>query len=252
MINLFFLFIFDLFFGLFLWILLDSLYKLSKLKKYKSNSIPVDPTPFLYKVIFILPGLIAEYINDLRSEDFKEHGLYLFCGEQGSGKTMSMTYNINLLCLRYPEVFILTNYGLLCQDTELKSPNDLLNYNNGKSGIIFGIDEIQATWNSRNWKDNFSPELMGALCQNRKSRRVIYATCQSVSQVDKAIRLQTRRYIQNYTFFDFLTVSLWYKPHFDFEGNLERSTLKKVQFFLQEPVIRYQYDTFDIIKSLRG
>lgn len=252
MIKLFFLFIIDLLFCLFLWILFDSLYKLSKLKKYRSNSIPITPSSFLHKVIFILPDLIAQYLNDLRSEDFKEHGLFLFCGEQGSGKTMSMTYNINLLCLRYPELFILTNYGLLCQDLPLTSPDDLLNYHNGERGIVFGIDEIQATWNSRLWRDNFSPELMGALCQNRKSHRVIFATCQSVSQVDKAIRLQTRRYIQNYTLFDFLTISLWYKPHFDFEGNLEKSTLKKIQIFLQEPSIRYQYNTYDIIKSLRG
>ena len=250
MIKLFFLFIFDLFFGLFLWLVFDSLYQLFKLKKYKSCYVPLGSESFFYKVIFRLPGLIAQYFNDLRSDEFKEHGLYLFCGEQGSGKTMSMTYNINMLILNNPGVFVLTNYGLMCQDRALECSDDLLKYHRPYTGIIYGIDEIQATWNSRKWQ-NMSPEILATLCQNRKSYRVIYGTCQSVSQVDKAIRLQTRRYINCWCLFGILNICLWYKPHFDFEGNLEKSTLKKVQIFLQEDSLRYQYNTFDLIKSLR-
>lgn len=250
MIKLFFLFIFELLFGIFLWLSLDSLYYLTKLKKYRSVYSPITPESFFYKVIFRLPKLIAEYINDLRSDEFKEHGLFLFCGEQGSGKTMSMTYNINRLILQYPNVFILTNYGLMCQDRPLTEANDLLKYHRPYTGIIYGIDEIQATWNSRKWS-SMDPSIIATLCQNRKSHRVIFGTCQSVSQVDKSIRLQTRRYINCFCLFGILNICLWYKPHFDYEGNLEKSTLKKVQIFLQEDSIRYQYNTFDLIKSLR-
>lgn len=250
MIKLFFLFLFDLLFCFILWEFLDSLYHLSKLKKYKSIYSPIQEENFLYKIIFRLPLLIAEFINDQRSEEFKEHGLYLFCGEQGSGKSYSMTYNINKLILKYPNVFILSNYGLMCQDLPLQCADDLLKYNRPYTGIIFAIDEIQSTWNSRKWKE-MSPEIMGILCQNRKSHRVIFGTCQSVSQVDKSIRLQTRRYINCYCLLGILNICLYYKPHFDFEGNLEKSTLKKIQIFLQDDTIRYQYDTFDLIKSLR-
>lgn len=239
-----------MFLGLFLWVVLDSIYKLTLLKKYRSSLSSLPHENLLYKIIFRLPGLIAERLNDLRSDEFQEHGLYLFCGEQGSGKTMAMTYNINRLILEYPEVFVLTNYGLLCQDKPLNSSDDLLKYHRPYTGIIYGIDEIQTTWNSRKWKD-MDMSIISALCQNRKSYRVIYGTAQSVSQVDKAIRLQTRRYINCHCFFGFLNVCLWYKPHFNFEGNLEKSTLKKVQVFFQEPALRYQYNTFDLIKSLR-
>lgn len=250
MIKLIISFIFDFLFCIFLWLLLDSLFHLSKLKKYRSSYKPISTEPFLYKFFIRLPLLIAEFLNDLRSDEFKEHGLYLFCGEQGSGKTYSMTYNINKLILEYPDVFVLSNYGLLCQDKELTQADDLLKYNRPYSGIIFAIDEIQTTWNSRKWKD-MNPDIMGCLCQNRKSHRVIFGTCQSVSQVDKSIRLQTRRFINCYCFLGILNICLFYKPFFDFEGNLEKSQLKKIQIFFQDPSIRYQYNTFDLIKSLR-
>ena len=250
MFKLFIFFILDLIFGLILWIVADSLYQLAKLKKYRSIYSPLSTESFLYKLLFRLPSLIAQYFNDLRSDEFKEHGLYLFCGEQGSGKTMSMTYNINKLILNYPNIFVLSNYGLICQDKPLLCSDDLLKYHRPYTGIVYGIDEIQATWNSRKWQ-NMSPEILATLCQNRKSYRVIYGTCQAVSQVDKAIRLQTRRYINCYCFLGIFNVCLWYKPHFDFDGNLEKSTLKKIQVFLQEDSLRYQYNTFDLIKSLR-
>lgn len=231
------------------WIVLDTFYHLLKLKAFKNYIPEVRPEIFLFKILFRMPKLIAIRLNDLRSDEFKAHGLYIFCGEQGAGKTMSMTYNINRLFMKYPQCKIFTNYGLMIEDKPLEDAFDLLKYNNGYSGLIFGIDEIQATFNSRSWKD-FPPDLLATVCQNRKSHRVIFSTAQSVSQVDKAIRLQTRRFINNYTLFGFLTVSLWYKPYFDFEGNLEKAKLRKIQIFLQEEELRYQYNTFDIIKSM--
>lgn len=248
--SFFFYRLYLIFIGFILYFICDFIYYLIILPKYKIGNIPLKKTPFIIKLFTTAPRLLAQAVIDRTSDEFKEHGLYIFCGEQGSGKTMSMTYNINRLFFKYPNCKILTNYGLMIQDLPLNSSDDLLKYNNGMSGIIFGIDEIQATFNSRNWK-NFPPDLLACICQNRKSHRVIYSTAQSVSQVDKAIRLQTRRYIMNYTFFDFITVSLWYKPFFDFDGNLEKSKLRKIQIFFQEESLRYQYNTFDLIKSLR-
>ena len=87
MFKLFVMFLFDLSFCILLWLFLDSLYHLTKLKKYKSMYSPISTEHFLYKFFIRFPELLAEFINDCRSDDFKEHGLYLFCGEQGSGKT---------------------------------------------------------------------------------------------------------------------------------------------------------------------
>lgn len=237
-------------FAYFLWIFADVLYQYSKLYHYrKFNKTPKCESIF-YKITFRLPVLIAQYIEDKKSDEFKEHGLILFTGKQGQGKTMAMTYEINKLILQYPDLKILTNYGLICQDVPLNDYLPLLYEDNGLFGLVFALDEIQATFNARQWKD-FPPELLSCICQNRKAHRVIFGTVQNVSQVDRAIRLQCRLYKKCYCFFGFFNLVVNFEPEFDFEGNLSKSKFRGFYFFLQEDVLRYQYNTFDIIKSLR-
>ena len=50
---------------------------------------------------------------------------------------MAMTYEINKLCLKYPDLKIYTNYGLLCQDGKLDSYLPLIHYDNGFQGLVF-------------------------------------------------------------------------------------------------------------------
>lgn len=233
-----------------LWIVMDCGLHLVRLKSYKRSYSSSFPQPFLISFLCNFPRMLANYINDLKSEDFKEHGLYLFCGEQGSGKTMAMTYNINRLLMEYPNVKILTNYNLMCQDKPLESYKPLVYMDNKESGLIFGIDEIQSTWSSRSWSD-FPPDMISVICQNRKSHRVIFGTAQNINMVDKNIRLQTRRYVVCKSFLGIIQLCLYYKPYFDFDGRLEYAKLKKIQLFMQDESLRYQYNTFDIIKQLR-
>ena len=82
---------------------------------------------------------------------------------------MAMTYEINKLILKYPDLKILTNYGLMCQDKALSDYSPLLTEDNGLFGLVFALDEIQATFNSRNWKD-FPPDMIGVISQNRKTK----------------------------------------------------------------------------------
>lgn len=247
----FFLFHFYYFIFAFLaWIFFDTIYQYSKLYHYRrSCKIPKTET-ILYKMFFRLPKLIAEHIEEKNSDEFKEHGLILFSGKQGQGKTMSMTYEINKLILKYPDLLIYTNYGLMCEDRKLTDYHQLFEIDNGLSGIVFAIDEIQATFSSRNWKD-FPPDMLGVISQNRKAHRVIYGTCQNISMVDVSIRRQCVRFKKCYCFFGFLNLVVNFEPEFDFEGNLSKSKFRGFYFFLQEDCLRYQYNTFDIIKSIR-
>lgn len=234
----------------FLWLFFDTLYQYSKLYHYRKFSKTPKTESFIFKLIFRLPVLLAQYIEDKKSDEFKEHGLILFSGKQGSGKTMAMTYEINKLILKYPDLKILTNYGLICQDAALTDYSPLLKEDNGLFGLVFALDEIQATFNSRNWKE-FPPDMIGVISQNRKAHRVIYGTCQNISMVDVAIRRQCVLFKKCYCFFGFFDVVVNFEPEFDFEGNLSRSKFRGAYFFLQEDCLRYQYNTFDIIKSLR-
>lgn len=251
MISLIFSFIYSVLFCYFLWVILDSFYHYCHIPHYRVKRKPIKETGFLYHLFFTVPRDIAYLIEDKKSDEFKEHGFILFTGKQGSGKTMAMTYYINRLILKYPDVLIGTNYGLLCQDFELTDYHQLFEVNNGLQGVIFGFDEIQATFSSRNWKDNFDPSLLSAICQNRKAHRLIYGTCQNIQLVDKSIRIQSMLYAKTFTFLGFITLVVFFEPEYDFEGNLEKSKLKKFKIFFQDDVLRYQYNTFDLIKSIK-
>lgn len=235
-----------------LWVVFDSIYYyICIIPHYRVKRKTVKPSSIFWHIYHTLPYLIAQYVEDLHSSEFKEHGFLLFSGKQGSGKTMAMTYYINTLLMKYPDVKIGTNYGLMCEDFVLNDYHQLFEVNNGKEGVIFGFDEIQATFSSRNWKDNFSPDLLSAICQNRKAHRLIYGTCQNIQLVDKSIRIQAMKYAKCFTFFGFLTLVVWFIPEYDFEGNLDKSKFCGLRLFLQDRSLRYQYDTFDLIKSIK-
>lgn len=56
---------------------------------------------------------------------------------------------------------------------------------------IFMIDEIQALYDSRNFKDNISPDFMTTFLQCRKNNVIILGTAQRFSRCDKFLREMT-------------------------------------------------------------
>ena len=124
------------------WVLLDTIYHYSKLYHFRKFQKTPKTESIFYKLFFRLPPLIAQYIEEKQSDEFKEHGLILFTGKQGQGKSMAMTYAINKLILKYPDLKIYTNYGLLCQDYALSDYTPLLTADNGMLGLVFAIDEL--------------------------------------------------------------------------------------------------------------
>lgn len=234
-----------------LWVFFFSIYWYCKIPHYRVQFKRKKPKSLFWHIYNTLPYDIAELIEDRFSNDFKEHGFILFSGKQGSGKTMAMSYYINRLDLKYPDVLIGTNYGYKNQDFVLDDYHQLWQINNGLNGTIFGFDEIQATFSSRTWKENFSPDLLACICQNRKSHRLIYGTCQNIQLVDKNIRLQCQKFAKCFTFFGFLTVVCFFIPEYDFEGNLDKSKFCGLRIFIQDKDLRSLYDTFDLIKSIK-
>lgn len=233
-----------------LWVIFDTIYQYCCIPHFRSKYKKVKPSSFLWHIFFTLPYLLANWIEDRKSSEFKEHGFMLFSGKQGTGKTMAMTYYINRLIMKYPDLKVGTNYGLMCQDFVLTDYHQLFN-NYGRTGVCFGFDEIQATFSSRMWKDNFDPQFISAISQNRKSHRLIYGTCQNIQLVDKAIRIQCMRYAKCFTIPPGITLVAWFEPEYDFEGNLSKSKFRGFRVFFQDRSLRYQYDTFDLIKSIK-
>ena len=49
---------------------------------------------------------------------FNLFGVTIFCGEQGSGKTMALTEKLNQIVSDFPDCIICTNFGYQFQDFE--------------------------------------------------------------------------------------------------------------------------------------
>ena len=99
-----------------MWLSCDTLYHYLHIPHYRNHFKPLKPSSFLWHFFNTIPLLIAQDIEEKFSSEFKEHGVMLFTGKQGSGKTMAMTYYINRLIMKYPDLKVGTNYGLMCQD----------------------------------------------------------------------------------------------------------------------------------------
>lgn len=125
---------------------------------------------------------------------FFPSGLMVFCGVQGSGKTLSATQYIQKLSYIYPKAIIVTNTDLSCLNPESKViPYDgiecLKTISNGEQGVIYFIDEIHLEFNSLESK-NIPIEVMVEIAQQRKQRKHIIGTTQVFGRMAKPLREQ--------------------------------------------------------------
>lgn len=158
-----------------------------RFKKGQHNIVKKEG--FLKRLLISFPKCFTDDLFDKDPEFFKYQGLIIFEGRQGSGKTMSMVEFIMRMQEEYPLAKTTTNFGLISQNKELKDWRMLIDYKNGKQGVIVGMDELQ-NWFSSNDSRNFPPEMLGIVTQNRKNRRIILGTSQNFYLLAKAIRSQ--------------------------------------------------------------
>lgn len=175
-------------------------------------------------------------------------GLHMFCGEQGSGKTIAMVELILRLQKRYPKAKTITNFGLTTETTSLVKWQQLLTYVNSTNGVIVGIDEIQ------NWFQsglNKLPEgMLEIVTQNRKNRRILLCTSQVFTRVNKGIREQVSLVYEPHTFFGVFTIVVMYKPKFDSEGFVKERKYRGIYSFVHSKELRHAYDTYKCIHML--
>ena len=218
------------------------------LKRGKHYSIKKES--FLKRIFIRFP---SQFVDDLFEKDpefFKYQGLIIFEGRQGSGKTMSMVEFIMRMQKEYPLAKTTTNFGLISQNKELKDWKMLIDYKNGKQGVIVGMDELQ-NWFSSNDSKNFPPEMLGIITQNRKNRRIILGTSQNFYLLAKAIRSQATEVRRCTTIFGCLTIVKRVEPFLDSEGNVQEWKNRGMYFFVHNQKLRNAYDTYKVIENLR-
>lgn len=224
---------------------------LAKGKRFKKGEHNRVKKAGFFKRIFVdFPRQFTDDLFERDPEFFKYQGLIVFEGRQGSGKTMSMVEFILRMQEEYPLAKTTTNFGLTSQNQELKNWKMLIDYKNGKQGVIVGMDELQ-NWFSSNDSKNFPPEMLGIITQNRKNRRIILGTSQNFYLLAKAIRSQATEVRRCSTFFGCLTVVKRVEPILDSEGNVQEWKNRGMYFYVHNKKLRESYDTYKVIENLK-
>lgn len=136
-----------------------------------------------------------KYKSDFRKahpDYFDPEGLLVFCGPQGSGKTLSAVQYCRKIIKQYPKCKFVSNVAIEGVDRiPYEGINSLSDIQNGYNGVLYLIDEIHLEWNSLESK-NISIEEMTEFAQQRKQRKHIVGTSQVFMRLAKPLREQIK------------------------------------------------------------
>lgn len=185
---------------------------------------------------------------------FYPEGIWVFCGSQGSGKTLSAVQTVQKLCARYPMARVVSNLQIqgIPQTVEpFTDYEQLEKVKNGTQGVIFFIDEIHVLWNSLESKDIPISE-MAIFAQNRKDRRVIIGTSQVYGRIAKPIREQLKYLVLCKTFLKSVTKLDVCDPTEEIEkdGHISPSCLF-TRWFFHTPELYRSFDTLTKIERIK-
>lgn len=187
---------------------------------------------------------------------FKPDGLLMFCGAQGTGKTLSAVNYVRELSWLYPKCIICTNVDIkglnpLCKVYEYDGLYCLVNLSNGYDGVIYLIDEIHLEFNSLESK-NIPIEVMVEVSQQRKQRKHIVGTSQQFMRLAKPLREQVKNLVLCQNLFG----CIQYNRLIDGSSIVERDgkinmEIKKKSIWFHSPDLYDAYDTFMKMRRYR-
>lgn len=194
-----------------------------------------------------------KYLKEWKKTRFPYHGVYCFCGKQGSGKTISAVRLINNIYVDWKDVYLVTNVTINTSIlTNIPKENIIrleryyqlfFNYN---KPVIFLIDEAHILFNSLESK-NADVNMFQIISQNRKQQRVFILTSQVFSRLQLVMREQINTIIDCKTYLQYLTHCIVYH---DFEKQKDELVGKKEFgcWYTHKYKIHYEmYDTDQII-----
>lgn len=187
--------------------------------------------------------------------EFQRSGIVVFCGSQGSGKTLSAVNYVQHIARRYPDSILVSNIdisGLPDGYTVLPYDglNSLTSVNNGEFGVVYLIDEIHLEFNSLESK-SVPIEVFTEISQQRKQRKHIVATSQLFLRLAKPFREQAAWIVlcrQLFPYLQFNTV-LDGSSVIEDSGGVSGSVLNR-SFWFHTPELYASYDTYSKVRRL--
>lgn len=194
-----------------------------------------------------------KYLFELKKKRFPYHGVYCFCGKQGSGKTISAVRMISNIYLDYKDVYIVTNVDLNLDILKHIPKENVIKFTRYyqlflvyDKPTIFLIDEAHILFNSLESK-NADVNMFQVISQNRKRQRVFILTSQVFSRLQLVMREQINTIINCRTYLQYLTHCTVYH---DFEKQRDELVGKKEFgcFYTHKRKLHYEmYNTYQVI-----
>ena len=187
---------------------------------------------------------------------FRPDGLIVFCGAQGTGKTLSAVQYVRKISWLYPKMKLVTNVKVKglnpCVEViEYTGIDSLTNIENGYFGVIYLIDEIHLEFNSLESK-NIPIEVFVEISQQRKQRKHIVGTSQQFLRLAKPLREQVKNLVICNNFFN----CIQYNKLVDGATIMEKDghvkmNVKKKSLWYHTPDLYKSYDTYAKMKRYR-
>lgn len=180
---------------------------------------------------------------------------YLIVGRRGRGKTLTLSKILADYYEKYGDkIYIATNYDFKFANFNISGWEDFLK--DYDKPIIFAIDEIQNEFMARSWQD-FPLPVFHEFTQTRKKNKMLIATAQDWSMVDKIVRTYSDHIIQVNIFFNRF-VQMQYFTNMDYKvwekglltgRDLQRLIYKK-QWYIAHNELRDLYNTKENVNIL--
>lgn len=187
--------------------------------------------------------------------EMKVTGISIFCGPQGSGKTLSLVHYLKPIIDDHPKAIIVSNI-----EFNFDVPNEVRPYTsfedfqieNGVYGVIYVLDEIHLILNSLESK-GVPLSVIVELSQQRKQRKLILGTSQVYSRMAKPLREQIRNVIVCKNYFGLLQFNYLIDAFNTKEKDGELKVDKlKTSFFFHSKEDYQAYDTYKKMDTYVG
>lgn len=225
---------------------------IKKIKKYLIN------TKHRFLIEAIKWFLIDLYRIRKYGKSYEFGEFTMLVGRRGAGKTLTLSRMLYEYRNKFDDnIYIATNFGWSGEDFQINHWKQLME--DYDKPIIFGFDEIQNEFDSREWK-NFPSNLFHDFTQARKKGKMIISTAQYYEMTDKKVRFYTDNIIEITRVLGYnriLKLKTYERTEYERKTLADKSLFFgnipyiKKELFIASDLYRNLYDTHKMIERSR-